>query len=49
MEVASAETYWQVPDASAIYAAPFKDHHAVGMTQIAAAASGATSDGWKGL
>jgi endo-1,3(4)-beta-glucanase len=93
MEVASAQTYWQVPDASAIYAPPFKAHHAVGVlwqtkadfttffgtdpsyiygiqmmpftpatedllarawiadaaTQIAAAASGATSDGWKGF
>jgi len=93
MEVASAQTYWQIPDASAIYQAPFKSHHAVGVlwqtkadfttffgnnpayiygiqmmpftpatedllarawiadatTQIAAAASGETSDGWKGF
>ena len=31
MEVASAQAYWQVPDASAIYAAPFKGNHAVGI------------------
>lgn len=30
-EIASAQTYWQVPNASTIYPSPFRDHHAVGL------------------
>ena len=31
MEVASAQTYWQIPDASTIYPVPFKGRHVVGV------------------
>jgi endo-1,3(4)-beta-glucanase len=31
MEVASAQAYWQVPEASTVYPAPFKSHHVVGV------------------
>ncbi len=30
-EIASARTYWQIPNASTIYPSPFKDHHVVGL------------------